>query len=191
MGSPSPQLRLSRRRRRVDFNGSDGLPVGNGSDGGGMHSGTNLHRCVLFFLFLSFLRMLISSSHISIRRQYPGLYAAVLLAPFSPSLTDFSLPRPSSFLVSVATCLRTMQRLPLRYPPLSDGGTGVDAGVFGCSVDISTTKQETDWWNGVGETNYFVPYAGSCRLAGLGYGKHTIQYVNSPCSSFFFAFLAR
>jgi hypothetical protein len=29
--------------------------------------------------------------------------------------------------------------------------------------------------------NYYVPYAGSCELSGLGYGTHTIQLVNSPC----------
>ncbi|GAA6035619.1 hypothetical protein JCM8097_004931 [Rhodosporidiobolus ruineniae] len=60
------------------------------------------------------------------------------------------------------------------------GATGVDAGVFGCSVTVTSSRNETDWWDAAASANYFRPYAGSCSIAGIGYGKHTVQLVNSP-----------
>ncbi|BGP49771.1 hypothetical protein JCM10450v2_005676 [Rhodotorula kratochvilovae] len=61
----------------------------------------------------------------------------------------------------------------------TDGATGTDAGVFGCSVDTSMWNA-TGWWNGYGTSNTYKPYQGSCQMKGLRYDKHTIQLVNSP-----------
>lgn len=59
------------------------------------------------------------------------------------------------------------------------GATGTEAGVFGCSV----TALASGWWNAFGTANYFVPYSGSCTLAGLGFGKHTVTMTNDPSAS--------
>ncbi|GAA5852188.1 hypothetical protein JCM8547_006693 [Rhodosporidiobolus lusitaniae] len=59
------------------------------------------------------------------------------------------------------------------------GATGTDAGVFGCSVDIGSDINSTEWWNAYGTTNTYKPYQGACLMQGLGYDVHTIQYVNS------------
>ncbi|GAA6054794.1 hypothetical protein RTBOTA2_004248 [Rhodotorula toruloides] len=59
------------------------------------------------------------------------------------------------------------------------GATGVQAGVFGCSIGTSLWNA-TGWWNAYGSGNHFQPYAGSCQMQGLGYDSHEIQLVNSP-----------
>ncbi|BGP33555.1 hypothetical protein JCM10296v2_005359 [Rhodotorula toruloides] len=59
------------------------------------------------------------------------------------------------------------------------GATGVQAGVFGCSIGTSLWNA-TGWWNAYGSGNHFQPYAGSCQMQGLGYDSHEIKLVNSP-----------
>ncbi|ORY63693.1 hypothetical protein BCR35DRAFT_334797 [Leucosporidium creatinivorum] len=59
------------------------------------------------------------------------------------------------------------------------GATGPKAGVFGCSTS-SDIWQAVGWWSAFGTTPYFASYQGSCTIAGLGFGKHTITMTNSP-----------
>ncbi|GAA5998607.1 uncharacterized protein JCM10292_002820 [Rhodotorula paludigena] len=59
------------------------------------------------------------------------------------------------------------------------GATAPDAGVFGCSVEASG-RNFTAWYNAQGSANVFKPYQGSCSMQGLGFDKHTVQFVNSP-----------
>ncbi|KWU41185.1 hypothetical protein RHOSPDRAFT_37295 [Rhodotorula sp. JG-1b] len=59
------------------------------------------------------------------------------------------------------------------------GASGLQAGVFGCSVNSGPTNT-SGWWNAYGSANFYRPYSGSCSIQGLGYDKHTIQLTNSP-----------
>ncbi|TKA56011.1 hypothetical protein B0A53_01714 [Rhodotorula sp. CCFEE 5036] len=59
------------------------------------------------------------------------------------------------------------------------GASGLQAGVFGCSVNSGSTNT-TGWWNAYGSANFYRPYSGSCSIQGIGYDKHTIQLTNSP-----------
>ncbi|GAA5990130.1 hypothetical protein JCM10908_005836 [Rhodotorula pacifica] len=59
------------------------------------------------------------------------------------------------------------------------GASGLQAGVFGCSVNAGPTNA-SGWWNAYGSSNFYAPYRGSCKIQGLGYDKHTIQLTNSP-----------
>lgn len=59
------------------------------------------------------------------------------------------------------------------------GGTGPKAGVFGCSTS-SDIWEAVGWWNAYGTATFFAAYQGSCTIAGLGFGKHTITMTNSP-----------
>ncbi|GAA5912397.1 hypothetical protein JCM8208_005154 [Rhodotorula glutinis] len=61
----------------------------------------------------------------------------------------------------------------------SNGATGTDGGVFGCSVSASN-RNFTGWWNAYGASNTFKPFQGSCAMQGLGWDDHTVQLVNSP-----------
>ncbi|GAA5833077.1 hypothetical protein JCM11251_006507 [Rhodosporidiobolus azoricus] len=60
------------------------------------------------------------------------------------------------------------------------GATGKEAGVFGCEVELTKDLDKTGWWQGYAGTDTFRPYQGSCRMAGLGYDKHTVRLINSP-----------
>ncbi|GAA5882880.1 hypothetical protein JCM16303_006624 [Sporobolomyces ruberrimus] len=59
------------------------------------------------------------------------------------------------------------------------GTTGIEAGIFGCFV---TTPQwnATGWWDAGGGATLTNAYQGSCILAGLGFGEHTVRLTNSP-----------
>ncbi|GAA5878271.1 hypothetical protein JCM3774_001136 [Rhodotorula dairenensis] len=59
------------------------------------------------------------------------------------------------------------------------GASGLQAGVFGCSVNAGPTNV-SGWWNAFGSANFYQPYRGSCSIQGLGYDKHTVQLANSP-----------
>ncbi|GAA6020042.1 hypothetical protein JCM10207_006767 [Rhodosporidiobolus poonsookiae] len=60
------------------------------------------------------------------------------------------------------------------------GTTSPDAGVFGCSVDL-TDRNITGWWQAQSDGKTLdKPYQGSCIIQGIGYDTHTVQLVNSP-----------
>ncbi|GAA6035617.1 hypothetical protein JCM8097_004930 [Rhodosporidiobolus ruineniae] len=58
--------------------------------------------------------------------------------------------------------------------------TGAAAGVFGCSVNATSSYNETGWFDASALTNDFRPYFGLCNISNLGFGTHTVYLINSP-----------